>query len=337
MQPDLLEVLRCPQTGQRLVLDKPEYREGRIHSGWLVTEHSEHRYAVRNFIPRFVPQSTYANNFGIQWNKFRRTQLDSVSGVPISRDRFYQFTGWTPQELQGRWVLDAGCGAGRFVEVALGAGAHVVAVDYSSACEACLENHAAHPRLTVLQADIYHLPLARESMDFIYCLGVLQHTPDVKRAFFALLNYLTASGRIAVDVYPRLWRNYLWPKYWLRPLTKRLPPRLLFSAVQRLVPLLLPASLLLGRVPLVGRKLRYAIPVANYEGVFPLSRSQLDEWAVLDTFDMLSPKYDQPQSASTLRQWFEEAGLKDVSVERLGFIVGRGRRPPSAVAARTDQ
>jgi SAM-dependent methyltransferase len=337
MRPHLLEVLRCPQTGQRLVLEKPEYRDGRIRSGWLVAEHGEYRYAVRNFIPRFVPESTYADNFGIQWNKFRRTQLDSVSGAPISHNRFYQFTEWAPQELRGKWVLDAGCGAGRFTEVALDAGAHVVAVDYSSACEACLENHAAHPEITVLQADIYKLPLAHKSMDFIYCLGVLQHTPDVKRAFFALLNCLAANGRIAVDVYPRLWRNYLWPKYWLRPLTKRLPPRLLFSALQRLVPVLLRASLLLGRVPLVGRKLRYAIPVANYEGVFPLSRSQLKEWAVLDTFDMLSPRYDQPQSASTLRRWLEEAGLKDVSVERIGFIVGRGRRAPNAVTPNTHQ
>ena len=37
-------------------------------------------------------------------------------------------------------------------------------------------------------------------------------------------------------------------------------------------------------------------PVANYEGMYGLDDRQLREWAVLDTFDMLSPQYDQPQT-----------------------------------------
>ncbi len=40
---------------------------------------------------------------------------------------------------------------------------------------------------------------------------------------------------------------------------------------------------------------------------------------------MLAPAHDHPQSAATLRAWFAEAGLIDIEVERLGFIVGRGR------------
>lgn len=62
MHSESLEILRCPQTGQRLVLEQPEYREERIHSGWLVSEGGAHRYAIRDFIPRFVPESNYADN-----------------------------------------------------------------------------------------------------------------------------------------------------------------------------------------------------------------------------------------------------------------------------------
>ena len=97
--------------------------------------------------------------------------------------------------------------------------------------------------------------------------------------------------------------------------------------VERLVPLLLPISEALRRVPGSRGKLRYLVPVVNYTGVFPLSVEQIREWAVLDTFDMLSPSYDQPQSAPTLRCWMTDSGLVDVSVERPGFLVGRGRKP----------
>ena len=44
----------------------------------------------------------------------------------------------------------------------------------------------------------------------------------------------------------------------------------------------------------------------------------------MDTFDMLAPLHDHPQSAETLQTWFKLAGLKEISVFRMGQIVGRG-------------
>jgi hypothetical protein len=48
---------------------------------------------------------------------------------------------------------------------------------------------------------------------------------------------------------------------------------------------------------------------------------------VLDTFDMLAPAHDHPQTATTVRAWFEEQGLADIDVGRRGLVVGRGRQP----------
>src|SRR6478752_5122421 len=56
----------------------------------------------------------YCENFGEQWNRFRRIQLDSVSSKSLSRERFLAETGWTADEIKGKVLLDAGCGAGRF-------------------------------------------------------------------------------------------------------------------------------------------------------------------------------------------------------------------------------
>lgn len=327
MWPSVLEILRCPQSGQRLALVEPQYRGDRIHSGWLATSDGKHRYAIRDFIPRFVPESNYADSFGMQWNKFRRTQLDSHSGHPISADRFWKATGWRPADLARQWVLDAGCGAGRFAEVALLAGANVLALDYSSAVDACFANVSQHPNLHVVQGDIYALPLATSFFPFVYSLGVLQHTPDVAKAFAALPPLVKPGGRLCVDFYEKSWKSLLEPKYWLRPFTKPMRKDRLFSLLANLVPTLLPLSRSLGRVPLVGRGLRRMIPVANYFGVYPLDDGQQLEWSLLDTFDWLAPEYDHPQSKTIVRRWLQSAGLQQIEILKAGHLVGRGIVP----------
>lgn len=319
----LLAILRCPDCGGTLTPDGPTAAEPTA----LRCDGCGRPHRVVGAIPRFVPDTNYADSFGFQWNRFRRTQLDSHSGVPITRDRFFAQSRWSAESMRDRRVLDVGCGSGRFAEVALSTGAFVTALDYSSAVEACHANLGHHERLDVVQGDVYRLPFAPGTFDFVYCFGVLQHTPDPEAAFRALVRQVTPGGAIAVDFYPKFWRNLLWPKYWIRPLTSRIPHRRLFPLVERLVPVLLPVSRLLGRVPWGGRWLRHIVPVSNYEGIHPLNESQLREWAVLDTFDMWSPIHDHPQSAETVARWLRDAGLEEREVFRPGHLVGRGRRP----------
>ena len=327
MKRDLLPLLRCPDCRASLRLSADSEKDGEIESGSLTCSSCVRVYAITHFIPRFVPCENYATNFGFQWTRFAKTQLDSNMGVPISRQRLFFSTEWTPEELSNKRVLDVGCGAGRFAEIALSTGARVVALDYSTAVDACFKNLEPHPLLDVVQADIYKLPFADASFDYVYCLGVLQHTPDVKRAFMALPVQVKTGGKLAVDVYPLLALNLLWPKYWLRPITKRMNAQRLFRLVERLVPWFLPVSDAVASIPLIGRRLRYAVPIANHRVDYPeLSRNQILEWAVLNTFDMFGPAYDQPQSARTLTSWFAEAGMREVRVYRKGHLVGHGVR-----------
>jgi hypothetical protein len=89
----------------------------------------------------------------------------------------------------------------------------------------------------------------------------------------------------------------------------------------------LPLSIAIGRIPLVGRKARYIIPAANYDGIYPLSRAQLEKRAILDTFDVLAPMYDSPQTEKTITSWLREAGLVDIKVFHPAPLAGRGRKP----------
>jgi 2-polyprenyl-3-methyl-5-hydroxy-6-metoxy-1,4-benzoquinol methylase len=325
MKKELLNNLRCPVTFKRLCLEYPFEKDGRIESGLLTTEDGA-EYPIMHGVPRFVPKENYANSFGFQWNRFRETQLDSHTGVPISRDRFYKSTEWSPGDLKGKMVLEVGCGAGRFTEILLSAGAIVVALDYSNAVDVCWKNYYLHPNLNVVQGDIYNLPFQEETFDFVFCFGVLQHTPDVKKAFMSLVPQLKKGGHLAVDVYRKRLRTIFWSKYWIRPFTCRMDPERLFRQVEKWVPVLLPVSIFIGRIPFVGKKLRYLIPVVNYDGIFPLTNVQIREWAILDTFDMLSPRYDQPQSTATLLSWLKEAGMTDIKVFHPAHLVGQGRK-----------
>lgn len=326
MRTALLDVIACPACrGDLIVADEAASRD--VESGTLTCVACAAQYPIVRGIPRFVPSSNYADNFGFQWNRFRQTQLDSQSGVPISRERFVDQTGWSPEVLRGQLVLDVGCGAGRFAEVALSFGAHVVALDYSSAVDACRANLGHHEAIDIIQGDIYALPLKQRAFPFVYCLGVLQHTPDVERALKALPPVVASGGAIVVDLYLKNFSMWLHPRMWLRPFTTRMNPQRLFTLVERAVPSLLTLSGAVARVPAVGRYLKRVVPVADYAGVYPLSDRQRTEWAVLDTFDWFGPAYDQPQTAEALQRWLEESGLVGVEVFRSHHLTGRGRGP----------
>lgn len=134
------------------------------------------------------------------------------------------------------------------------------------------------------------------------------------------------GGWLCVDFYEKSFKSRLLPKYWLRPFTKRMDKQRLFGSVKTTVPVLLPISRALGRIPVVGKLLKRQVPVANYQGIYPLTETQLQEWALLDTFDWLSPTYDNPQTTETVRRWMEQAGLMDIETLRVNLLVVRGRK-----------
>ncbi len=272
-----------------------------------------------------MPDDGYAESFGDQWNRWRSVQLDSVTGKPLSRARLFEGTRW-PEDLTGQSVLELGCGAGRFTEVLLDAGAEVWAVDASSAVDAARANLGEHERLHLAQADLFDLPFAEGTFDRVLCFGVLQHTPDPERAFMTATRY---GELLAADVYRKQPYVDRWSAKTLwRPLTTRMPRDRLRRIVEWYVPRWLPVDTRLARVPKLGRFLTAVVPCWNYTGLYPLDEEELVAWAVLDTFDALSPRYDEPQTLETVQAWVRDAGLVDADVRYGGNgIVVTGRRP----------
>src|SRR6187399_2609554 len=118
MQYKLLEILACPACKDELTCNAASTKENEVIEGDLTCSACSKTYQITAGIPRFVDAANYATSFGYQWNLFRKEQIDSHNGTTLSTDRFWTETGWTADEMKGKWVLDAGCGAGRFLDVA---------------------------------------------------------------------------------------------------------------------------------------------------------------------------------------------------------------------------
>lgn len=316
MQIKLLDVLACPNCGGTLTCTTTETDSaGDVLEGRLDCASGEHQFPIEKSIPRFVPRDNYASSFGYQWNRFKLEQIDSANGTKLSANRFYSETEWTEEWLKGKWVLDAGCGAGRFLDVASNSEAQVVGLDISSAIDAARANLAGRTNVHFVQASIYDPPFRAGAFDGVYCIGVVQHTPDPQQAMRSLPRMLRPGGRIAVTAYERKPWTMLHSKYLLRPLTKRVDKQKLLAAIKTAMPLMFPLTSVLYRLPLLGRLFMIAIPVTNYVHETTLTTRQRYDWAVLDTFDVLSPQFDQPRTQQEVEEALSAGGV--VELKRL--------------------
>jgi ubiquinone/menaquinone biosynthesis C-methylase UbiE/uncharacterized protein YbaR (Trm112 family) len=327
----LLEILACPTCLMALDCETSAAAGEDIHEGTLRCPSCHAAYPIRRGIPRFVDDENYAASFGLQWNLFRTTQMDSSSGAGLSSARFFSETGWTPEWLNGKLVLDAGCGAGRFLEIAAQTGAQAIGLDISNAIDAAQRNLARYPNAHFVQASLYQPPFRSGVFDACYCIGVLQHTPEPRRALGSLPRVLKEGGPAVVVAYERKPWTLLHTKYWIRPLTRRMSKSALLRTIQWTMPVLFPITEVLFRLPLVGRLFQFAIPVANYTHERHLSLAQRYRWAILDTFDMLSPAYDQPQRAPDVISALSDAGLVDVHRRQAPGVVVAGRKQAAPV------
>ena len=102
-------------------------------------------------------------------------------------------------------------------------------------------------------------------------------------------------------------------------------PSQLYKLVKNYVDLMWPLVLLIAKLPKFGMAINSRLLVAEYSN-YGFCREMLKEMAYLDTFDMLSPEYDKPQTKKTVLSWFKEARLENIEVS-YGYngIVGRGK------------
>lgn len=310
----LLPVLCCPKCSSDLVCEATQINESdkNVVTGNLTCKKCQAKYPIVSGIPRFVSSVNYGNSFGYQWNQFKTEQMDCFNGTRLSEKRFYSETGWTKQWMEGKWILDAGCGAGRFLDIASQSNCEVIGVDISEAVDAAAINLKDRQNVHLIQASIYELPFRSRFFDGCYSIGVIQHTPDPEASIKALPPVLKPNGKIALTIYEKNFFTLLNSKYLIRPIAKQVKPKQLLSAIQFFMPLAFFISEVLFRIPVLGRFFMFVFPVANYVDNPELSWKQRYRWSILDTFDMLSPHYDFPQKQVDVERWLSKSGICEI-------------------------
>lgn len=86
----------------------------------------------------------------------------------------------------------------------------------------------------------------------------------------------------------------------------------LLGLIKIAMPILFPITDLLFRLPALGKLFSFIIPVANYVNERRLTREQRYNWAILDTFDMLSPEFDLPMTEQEAFTILKENDIEEI-------------------------
>lgn len=275
-------------------------------------------YPIVRGVPRFVNADNYAQAFGDQWNRFPKTQLDSHTGTALSETRLARCMRGKLPDVDGKMVLEAGSGAGRFTEILLKHGAAVDSFDFSNAVEANATNNGMSSRLTLVQADVRHIPFPDNTYDFVICLGVLQHTPDPEASIRALWSKVKPGGALIIDHYRWKLRNFMPPPLGIasmayRQYFLRLPRAEQFNAVKRAFDFWFPSVWRYRESKLMQFLLSRLSPIVNYYPHFGLrDKAMYYEWMLLDTHDAMTDVYKHRRSARQIRHTLEALGAQQI-------------------------
>jgi SAM-dependent methyltransferase len=251
-------------------------------------------------------------SFGYQWTTFSAMVCDF-------RENFLNYLGTEDLGFfQGRLGMDVGCGFGRHIINAAQCGAEMVGVDLSRAIDAAHENTKNFSNIHLVQANIYELPFAEKSYDFIYSVGVIHHLPDPERGLQAIAPFLKPGGQFFIWVYSdkRRISNFFLES--VRKITKRLPYALVkqisfFAALSDLCCFILPYKIVRNFPGLRHVVEKFTFPRIKTYSKYPFQVSYAD-W-----FDRLAAPVRHYYGESEVRDLMCKASLSQIKVDPTGY------------------
>jgi SAM-dependent methyltransferase/uncharacterized protein YbaR (Trm112 family) len=247
-------------------------------------------------------QKKTGESFAYEWKTIYREN-------DYEKNNFFHFLSpfIKQEDIEGKAVLDIGCGSGRFAKQAVLAGAKIVfATDVGESVEVAYGMVKEFSNACVVQADIYAMPF-HQTIDLAFCIGVLHHLPKPKDGFLALPKVVKRGGKMLIWVYSR--RNNARALYFYEPLRsvmKRLPKPLVYKLSY------IPAIAVHGINQIThilrewgAEKLSKKVPFfyyANFSFNMKLN----------DSFDVLATPKSNYYYYEEIQDWFKDARLADI-------------------------
>lgn len=256
----------------------------------------------------YDPQTV--EGFGKEWTKFdHSTVQESKLEQPFAW--YFSIFPWPalPHNAVG---FDMGCGSGRWAKLVAPRVGKLYCIDASAdALAVARKNLELFPNVEFSQVSVEAMPLAPESMDFGYSLGVLHHVPDTLAGIKSCVGKLKPEAPFLLYLYyafdnQPLWFRVLWKiTNVVRRLISQCPFQLRYYLSQIIAALIY--------YPL-ARLARLAAKVVTNVNAFPLSfYRDLSFYSMRnDALDRFGTKLEKRFTRAQMKQMMEEAGLEQI-------------------------
>lgn len=306
MRGDLLCLFKCIECkSEALSLNVYKEKNGSILVGDIECSCGK-VYEIENGIPRFLEKwlslSDTIKNFEFQWETWGKEEVIFGRTKEESRAYLLDHLGFGLDEkfFEGKMVLDAGCGHGRFVELFAEMGAELaVGIDLGDGIEIAKWRNRNFKNTLFVQGNLLNVPFRSEFFDYAWCNGVLHHTPNPRLGLQQLCEITKKKGYVNLWLYPK--GGYAWEisQKAIRSITTRLNLKLLYILCYMAAPLL------------------YVVP--TYSSTNP--RKNTWKHCAQVIFDWYSPKYQSHHTNEEVVEWFREEGFSQTDVLDLEVTV----------------
>jgi len=251
-------------------------------------------------------------SFGQEWTRYDQSNLAEAEHSEIF-ELYFAIFPWQhlPPDAQG---FDLGCGSGRWAKLAAPRVGILHCIDASEAAIAVARKNLADlPGCQLHVASVDQIPLADDSMDFGYSLGVLHHVPDTQAGIRSCVSKLKPGAPMLLYLYYAFdnrpwWFRALWRVTDLgRRLVSRLPIGLkVFVTTAIAACVYFPLARLALILEKMGCKVD-ALPLSHYR-----SRSFLTMRT--DSFDRFGTPLERRFTADQIRAMMHNAGLEEITI-----------------------
>lgn len=329
MIPGFEAVLRHPRTGVRLRLGDAEIGDhGRVRTGTLTSEEGTDTFPIRDYVPIFAGEDSYAGSFGKQWTRWTAERvLEAPAGVDLAdhyRRKFRTITGFDEMTDDGDLVVEVGSGSGMFTAAVRETGARYIGLDLSQAVFAAQANHLGDAGVQFVKADALSPPLAAGSADAAFSIGVFHHTPDPELATTTMLSLVRSGGHFSVSVYADDGYHGQAGVRRLRAVFAGLDPEDAESLASGYA---IVASKLLHPVfgVLMQDPRRREALLRLQQGLAPSFNDESAVWRATVLYDAITPVYASTHSPAEVERWLRSGGAASVEPRTWPSVAFAGR------------
>jgi ubiquinone/menaquinone biosynthesis C-methylase UbiE len=259
--------------------------------------------------------------FGDEWSRFDQSDL-TKDELQRMFDNYFNIFPW--ENLSANAVgFDLGCGSGRWAKLVAPKVGTLHCIDPSDALEVAKRNLKDATNCQFHQASVEEIPLADNSADFGYSLGVLHHIPDTQAGLQACVNKLKSGSPFLLYLYyrfdnRRLWFRTLWKiSDFFRQIISKMPHGLRFLMSQIMA--------ILVYFPL-ARTAKLLEKLGMNVETFPLSQYRNNSVYTMrtDALDRFGTSLEKRFTKAEIQTMMENCGLENIKFSETSFWTAIG-------------